>query len=69
MRITNRYVVIAIITAFVVGVWNLVDYLVCSLIWDREYAFSVWTDLLLPAAVGCIFGITVFYLRDRLRRG
>ena len=69
MKITNKNIVIALIAVFFVGLWNLVNYLLCSLILDTDYAFSPLIDLLIPAVIGLLFGVTLFFLRDRLRKG
>lgn len=69
MKITKRHVAVALFTAVFVGFWILLHYLYSSFISQSEFEFSVLTDLVLPTAAGVILGISIFVLRDRLRRG
>ena len=69
MKITNKHAAVALFTAAFVGFWILLHYLYSSFISQNEFEFSILTDLVLPAAAGVILGISIFVLRDRLRRG
>lgn len=69
MKIRNRYVAAGLFVAGFIVFWILLDYLFCSLIRETEFEFEIWKDVLLPGMIGTILGVTLFVLKDRLRRG
>ena len=65
----NRYAAGAVFTVVFIGVWTLLDYLWCTFIQETEFTFTFWKDLLFPLLIASVFILTVFALKDRLRKG
>lgn len=65
----NRYAAGGVFTVVFIGVWILLDYLWCTFVQQTEFTFTFWKDLLLPVLIAAVCILTVFALKDRLRKG
>ena len=54
--IKNRLLSVALLVLFCVIFWNAMDYIYTSLITQKGYSFSLFSDVCLPAVIGVTVG-------------